>query len=81
MSRNFAYSDVGEERQYGIKFDCTRSGCSPSHVENGKVWVCQDSMEAADTAHAGIGGHPVELVTRVVIYPEWEDVRDPEERT
>lgn len=74
-----AYPGVGNERQYAIKFDCERSGCDPEHVENGKVWICEDLTEASSTARAGIGGHPVELVTRVVVYPEWEDVRDPED--
>lgn len=79
---NYAYSypGVGEERQYAIKANCEKTGCDPVHADNGHVMMCRDSLEAADLARHGIGGHMYELVTRVVNYPEWEETDAPDDQ-
>lgn len=70
----FATAMVGETEQFAVRVSCRKQGCVKPHGDDGRILLCDDAAEAASFARDGLGGHAYDLVTRVVNYPEWEDV-------
>lgn len=59
------------DREYGLRFDCQKNGCTAPHIESGEVLPRRHRHQVEGVEK--VNGHAVTPVVRVVIRSAWKD--------